>query len=162
MSKNAVLFSICLVLFLPIFPFWPSAAAAEYDYNSNEFKEVISQLDMQGHANDDLAGCPVKQLYYEEVLEMLNDGMTGEEIIAYYVDQYGQAALKEPGLDAGGILAWVLPAAGLLAGGAVIWLWLKKRKGKTKAAIVQEVKWESETEKEIAFKIFDEERRKHF
>ena len=104
----------------------------------------------------------MKQLYYEEVLEMLNDGMTGEEIIAYYVDQYGQAALKNRDSMRAASSPGCCRQPAFLRRGRHLALVEKKRKGKRKAAIVQEVKWESETEKKIAFKIFDEERRKHF
>lgn len=133
-----------------------------YDYNSKEFQSVISQLDMQGHAKDDFATCSVKQMYFEEVAEMLNDGMNEEEIIQYYVDQYGQAALLEPALDYKGWIAWGMPAAGLAAGAIIVALWLKKLKERSKAAMPVPIDWESEIEKEIAEKLFDEERHRHF
>lgn len=141
----------------------PMGVGAEYDYNSKVFQSIVSQLDMQGHADDDFATCSVKQLYYEEVLEMLNDGMTEEEIIQYYVDEYGQAALREPGTDTNGIVAWSMPIVGVIVGIFIVVFWLRKvSKKDAHTNSVQGFNWESEMEKEIAAKIFDEERRKYF
>lgn len=151
----AILFS-CLLLF-------PATGLAQFDYNSKQFQSVVSKLDMQGHSKDDLSTCSVKQTYYKEVAEMLNDGMSEQEIINYYVDQYGQAALKEPGLNKNGLIAWVMPVAGFAAGVfIVVGFWLKRIKGKNRSEAETEINWESENEKAITGKIFDEERRKQF
>lgn len=150
---------LVLILFLVM----PSSSLATYDYNSKEFKAVIDQLDMQGHANDDLATCKVKQMYYDEVTEMLNDGMSGEEILKSYVDEYGQAALREPASDKSGLAAWGMPVVGIVAGISIVTIWLRKLKGKNKQENQHpSLQWDSELDKEITEKIFDEERRKHF
>lgn len=141
----------------------PATGMAQYDYNSKEFQSIVSQLDMQGHAKDDLSTCSVKQTYYKEVAEMLNEGMSEQEIINYYVEQYGQAALKEPGLDAKGLVAWAVPVLGFVAGIVIITaFWRKKSKGKNHPEFEVKPGWESEQEKALAEKIFDEERRKQF
>jgi len=150
-------------LLLVILLFIPITAFADYDYNSKEFQEVVSQLYMQGHANDELSTCKVKQMYYDEVTQMLNDGMKADEIIQFYVDEYGQAALKEPATDKSGLIAWGMPVVGVLAGIAVVGFWLRKIKVKNKVeAKEQDLSWDSELDKEITAKIFEEERRKHF
>ncbi len=153
------------LLFVLLFLTFPTVAWGDndYDYNSKEFQEVVNQLDMQGHSNDDLATCKVKQMYYKEVQEMLDEGMTPEEIIQFYVDEYGQSALKEPAKDRSGLIAWSMPIVGVLTGITVLFYWLKR--GKKKVSIdspVSEIAWESEEDKEITEKIFEEERRKHF
>lgn len=141
----------------------PNLSLADFDYNSKEFQSIVSQLDMQGHANDELATCKVKQMYYEEVLEMLNDGMNEKEVIQSYVDEYGQAALREPAADKSGLIAWGMPVLGFAAGITVVLTWLKKLKRNNKIENQQNEKiWESEMEREIAEKLFDEERRKLF
>ncbi|WP_077211321.1 cytochrome c-type biogenesis protein CcmH [Bacillus dakarensis] len=141
----------------------PVTALANNDYNSKEFQSIISQLDMQGHANDELSTCKVKQMYFEEVAEMLNNGMTESEILQSYVDEYGQAALREPSQDKSGLIAWGMPLAGLGGGSVIVAYWIKKLKGKEKMNEEGDhLKWESEIEKEMLEKIFDEERRKHF
>jgi cytochrome c-type biogenesis protein CcmH len=156
--RKKVLLAI-LILFIAL----PGLAFAAFDENSKEFQYIIKQLDMQGHADDELSSCKVKQIYYEEVVEMLNTGMSEEEILQSYVDEYGQAALRTPATDKSGLVAWGMPFAGLAAGVAIVALWLKRGKSKgEKEEAGFYAKWESETEKEIAEKMFEEERRKHF
>lgn len=154
MKKSYVLF---MILFLVI----PTITFANYDYNSKDFQAVVTQLDMQGHANDELSTCKVKQMYYEEVSEMLTEGMTPDEILKSYVDEYGQAALREPAKDKSGLVAWGMPVVGVISGITIISLWLRKLKGKGKPE-EETLEWDSELDKEITAKIFEEERRKHF
>ncbi|GIN61316.1 hypothetical protein J27TS8_13090 [Robertmurraya siralis] len=157
--KGKYLLFVLLLFFLSS----PTSVWANFDYNAKEFQEVVNQLDMQGHSNDDLATCKVKQMYYKEVQEMLDEGMTPEEIIEFYVAEYGQSALKEPAKDKSGLIAWSMPIVGVLTGIAVLFYWLKR--GKKKVSVdssVPEIAWESEEDKEITEKIFEEERRKHF
>ncbi|WP_210364842.1 cytochrome c-type biogenesis protein CcmH [Bacillus sp. REN3] len=155
--KKKILFQTFLFLVLI-----PSLATA-FTYNSKEFKHIIAQLDMQGHADHELSTCSVKKIYYEEVIEMLNGGKSEEQIIQSYVDEYGQAALRTPGGGTSGWIAWGMPAAGFAIGSIIVAIWLKKltaRKAEAKAGTDSD--WQSEIEKEIATKTFDEERRKLF
>jgi cytochrome c-type biogenesis protein CcmH len=149
---------LALVMVLTI----PSLALAKYTYNSKEFKEVINQLDMQGHADHDLATCSVKKVYYEEVIDMLNSGKSGDEIIQSYVDEYGQAALRTPGSDAGGIIAWIMPALGLAFGTFIVIKGIRRLVTKQKQNEAAAFTWESDTDYEIFAKTMDEKRRKFF
>lgn len=155
--KKKILFITLLFLILV-----PGLTAA-FTYNSEEFKHIIAQLDMQGHADHELSTCSVKKIYYEEVVEMLNGGQSEKEIIQSYVDEYGQAALRTPGGGKSGWIAWGMPAAGFGIGSVIVGIWLRKLTMK-KAEITTSGApgWESEIEKEIATKTFDEERRKLF
>jgi cytochrome c-type biogenesis protein CcmH len=157
MRKKALLASLIILIIIP------SMASAAFTVNSKEFKNIIGQLDMQGHADHEFSTCSMQKIYFEEVLEMLNGGMSEKEVIQSYVDEYGQAALRTPATDKSGWIAWGMPFAGLTAGIAIVGAWLRKVKGKgSNAPLSPEVKWESETEREIAEKMFEEERRKHF
>lgn len=156
-------FNILLLVIAMSFLIHPIWTSAEFTVNSKEFQSIIVQLDMQGHADDELSTCKVKQIYYEEVLEMLNKGMTEKEIIQSYVDEYGQAALREPARDKSGWVAWGMPFAGLASGMVVVGLWLRKVKSKEAGEWIEpDVSWQSEIEKNIAEQVFEEERRKRF
>ena len=151
-----------LILLIVIFTSIPEYTLA-YTVNSKEFKEVVKQLDMQGHADHELSTCSVKKVYHEEILEMLNNGNSTDEIIQYYLSEYGQAALREPGSDKSGLVAWGMPIIGSLIGIIIVIYWVKKWKIKSnKDVIYEQPKWSSEIEFEIVEKTFDEERRKHF
>ncbi len=143
----------------------PSFGSAAFTYNSAEFQSLIGKFDMQGHADHDLSNCTVKKVYYEEVIESLNKGKAPQEIIQSYVDEYGQAALRTPATDKTGILAWAMPAVGLLAGAMIVFQWVNKRKASGKALNHnpnQMGNWQSDIDKEIFEKTLDEERRKLF
>lgn len=158
MKMRKIVFLASLIILVVV----PSVATA-FTENSKEFRHIIEQLDMQGHADHDYSTCTIQRVYFDEVLEMLNGGMSEKEILQSYVDEYGQAALRMPSTDKSGWIAWGMPFAGLTAGIAVVGAWLRKVKGKANNdTIIPEVKWESDTEREIAEKIFEEERRKHF
>jgi len=134
-----------------------------FTYNSKEFRQIIGQLDMQGHADHELSTCSVKKIYYDEVVEMLNGGKSEPEIIQSYVDEYGQAALRTPGGGTSGWIAWGMSAAGVGIGSVIVGVWLRKLTvKKAESKLETKAAWNSEVEKEIAAKTFDEERRKLF
>ncbi|MCM3665962.1 cytochrome c-type biogenesis protein CcmH [Mesobacillus subterraneus] len=156
MKKKIILQTILFLILIP-------TLTTAFTYNSKEFKHIISQLDMQGHADHELSTCSVKKIYYDEVVEMLNGGKSENDIIQSYVDEYGQAALRTPGGGTSGWIAWGMPAAGFGIGSVIVGVWLRKltlKKAETKMSAYKG--WESEIEKEIASKTFDEERRKLF
>jgi len=156
MKKKILLSTLFLLILVP-------GLTTAFTYNSKEFKHIIAQLDMQGHADHELSTCSVKKIYYDEVIEMLNGGKTEKEIIRSYVDEYGQAALRTPGGGTSGWIAWGMPAAGFGVGSVIVGVWLRKLTlKKAESQIASEKGWDSEIEKEIASKTFDEERRKLF
>lgn len=143
----------------------PSTVFAVFNYNSDEFQKLIIQFDMQGHADHDLSTCTVKKVYYEEVVDMLNEGKNEKEIVQSYVDEYGQAALRTPGTEGTELLAWAMPAVGFLAGTFIVSTWIKKltsRRNELAQETSKQSEWESETDKEIFERTMDEERRKLF
>lgn len=156
MKKKILMSTLFLLILVP-------GLTTAFTYNSKEFKHIIAQLDMQGHADHELSTCSVKKIYYDEVIEMLNGGKSEKEIILSYVDEYGQAALRTPGGGTSGWIAWGMPAAGFGIGSVIVVVWLRKLTlRKAESQISSEKGWDSEIEKEISSKTFDEERRKLF
>ncbi|CAM3767520.1 cytochrome c-type biogenesis protein CcmH [Mesobacillus zeae] len=154
--KKMIAATIIILLAMPGF-------TAAYTYNSKEFTSIVKKLDMQGHADHELSTCSVKKVYYEEIIEMLNGGKSEEQVLQSYVNEYGQAALRTPGKDKSGLIAWGMPAAGFAGGAAIVALWIRKLKTKATAGSgIKTLEWESETEKQITEKVLDEERRKLF
>ncbi len=139
-------------------------ANSKFDYNSKEFQSIINQLDMQGHADHDISTCSIKKVYYEEVIEALNQGQSEKEILQSYIAEYGQAALRTPAADGSGIIAWITPALGFLLGAVIVGFGIKKLTNKNgdKEAVPFDCVEMTETEKEIVEITFEEERRKHF
>jgi cytochrome c-type biogenesis protein CcmH len=159
MKRKIVVLTFLFLWIVPNFSF------AAFTYNSKEFTHVIEQLDMQGHADHDLSTCSVKKIYYEEVVDMLNEGKSQNDIIKSYVDEYGQAALRTPGTSWAGIFAWAMPAVGLLLGLWIVIKGMQKFTFKAKDSIETSpapLQWQNDIEREIFEKTMDEERRKLF
>lgn len=153
------------VLLLPLLLLGTSIFAEEqFDYSRKDFQAVVNMLDMEGHGNDDLATCNVKQLYYDEVAQMMNKGMNKDEILAYYVDQMGEEALKAPLKKGFSLTAWITPFIILILATVMVYYiiqrWVKLRKDQPdqemKSSIVDE------TENEILLSMVEEERKKYF
>ncbi|NSL50229.1 cytochrome c-type biogenesis protein CcmH [Bacillus sp. P2(2020)] len=121
-------------------------------------------LDMEGHGNDDVATCPVKQLYYKEVADMLEKGMNKEEILAYYVDQMGEQALKAPSKKGFSLFAWTIPYVVLFIAALFVYYVIRKWKIKNKEQQNQHVKTKipNETERNSLIDFIERERKKYF
>lgn len=61
----------------------------------------------------------------------LEDGETEEQIVAYFVERYGDSVLIEPPRRGVGLLVWIAPLGALAAGGLLLWRvlrsWLRPR-----------------------------------
>jgi len=54
------------------------------------------------------------------IKEKLANGETEEQIIQYFVDQYGQQVLNAPPARGFNLLVWVLPVIGLIVGASLV------------------------------------------
>lgn len=67
-----------------------------------------------------------------EIRALLGEGKTQEEILDFYVAQYGQAILAKPPYRGFNLLAYVLPGCFLLVlGGGLGWIAVKSRRRPT-------------------------------
>jgi cytochrome c-type biogenesis protein CcmH len=55
-----------------------------------------------------------------EVRELLARGYTEKQILAHFETSYGQFVLLEPKFEGVNALVWILPAAGLVIGAAIL------------------------------------------
>ena len=62
----------------------------------------------------------------EDIAESLAAGQTGEEIIARYVDEYGEKILSSPTTEGFNLLAWIGPYIAIAIGGLLM-LWTLRR-----------------------------------
>ncbi len=138
--------------------------AAEFDYSRKDFQSIVSMLDMEGHGNDDLATCSVKQLYYEEVAEMLDSGMKKDEILDYYVDQMGEEALKAPLKQGFSLTAWITPFVLFILASILVYYiiirFVQMRNNQPKTTTSCQAI--DEMENEIFLSMIEEERKKYF
>ena len=66
---------------------------------------------------------------------MLNDGINERNHSILCMIDTDRLLYSEPALDVNGWICLGIPAAGLMAGGIIVTLWLKKLKDKNKAGI---------------------------
>lgn len=67
-----------------------------------------------------------------EVMERLNLGQSGEEIMGYFVSRYGEKILSAPTRKGFNLTAWVLPFLAVISGGGVLYLILGKWHSKSR------------------------------
>lgn len=66
-----------------------------------------------------------------EVLDLMRQGKSDDEIKAYLVQRYGEFVLYKPRFETGTLLLWLGPALVLLAGAGVVVTLVRRRKGAT-------------------------------
>ena len=109
---------------------WPQAIAAD---EPPTVREVASDLISQCGSGMVLADhdCGVARSMKASIQSQIDAGKTKQEILDYFVSAYGEGVLASPRKSGFGLTAWVTPlvvvAAGALVGGAVVWLWARRR-----------------------------------
>ena len=61
------------------------------------------------------------------VRDQINDGKSEKEIYDFLIEKYGEWIVYKPPLNKVNFVLWVLPYLVLISGGAIIFLFLKKR-----------------------------------
>ncbi len=77
-------------------------------------------------ANCSHSECMVRDTMTTLIEQKLAQGQSGEQIIQFFVAQYGEQVLASPPKRGFNLVAWVLPFAAILAGGGIIYLVIKK------------------------------------
>ncbi|HET9674573.1 MAG TPA: cytochrome c-type biogenesis protein [Gaiellaceae bacterium] len=96
-----------------------------------------SQAEVEGelvcptcHTTLDQSNAPVALRMKQFIRQRIAAGDSKGEIKAQLVSQFGKGVLAAPEQEGFDLLAWVLPIAGLLAGGAVLtlllWRWTRR------------------------------------
>ncbi|OIJ20406.1 cytochrome c-type biogenesis protein CcmH [Anaerobacillus alkalidiazotrophicus] len=157
-----------LVLLLSIVAL-PVSAEDQYDFKSQEFKEVASQFMCmcgcgQDHFECNMQGCGLNDAFKQEMKEMMDDGLNKDEIKDYYVSMYGEEILTAPEKRGFSLAAWILPFFVLGTAGTglfyVIRKWIKVNSGSENMS--SETNDIDEAEDEIVKSIIDEERKKYY
>ncbi|WP_250886447.1 cytochrome c-type biogenesis protein CcmH [Bacillus sp. SM2101] len=139
-------------------------AVEDVDYSSAQFQSIVAMLAMEGHAGDDLATCPVKQEYYEEVAQMMQEGMNKEEILNFYVEEIGEEALSAPLKQGFSLSAWITPFIVLIVAGVIVFTvirsWIKKNN--SAHSITTDEALRDENTDSVLREMIDKERKKLF
>ena len=61
------------------------------------------------------------------VKDQINDGKSEKEIYDFLIEKYGEWIVYKPPLNKVNFVLWIFPYLALISGGAIIFLFLKKR-----------------------------------
>lgn len=131
-----------------------------FDYSNPEFRDTVDMLDMDGHGNDDYSSCSVKQLYYQEVAEMFEKGMTKQDILDYYVKEQGEFALKAPLKKGFNLTLWVTPLLLIVLVTILLYFLIGKWKKNNPVLLAEDESQLLDPESEIYSSLIEEERKK--
>ncbi len=112
-------------------------AASPARANSTTVGDISKELICQCGCTLMLSNCTHVECMSRDTMttlieQKLAEGQSAEEIIQFFVAQYGEQVLASPPKRGFNLVAWVLPFAAILGGGGVIYIALKKwvRQGK--------------------------------
>jgi cytochrome c-type biogenesis protein CcmH len=84
-------------------------------------------------ANCNHPNCEFSVPVREQIDGMLGRGMSGPQVIAYFRGKYGEKILSAPTTQGFNLLAWIMPFAALLAGGALVAFTVGRWRSKSRA-----------------------------
>lgn len=135
-----------------------SAQGNEPDFpTDNDVNVIAKQLYCPVCPNTPLDVCETKacQDWRAQIKDQLIDGWSEEEIIDYFVEQYGERVLAEPKRSGFTSLVWILPVIGVILGIFIVWQVLRSWQSSQKSqTILQPL--EHQISQEILDQIEDE------
>jgi len=90
------------------------------------------------------------------IRKQLEEGKSKEEILAYFVNSYGESILASPPPKGINWLLWLLPGAGIIIGGVVITLFLFRAQREDRNENTQEISTQPKGDNEYIKRIEEE------
>ena len=103
-----------------------SIFASEKQIDPKEVQKNLRCLVCQGQSISD-SNSDFAQTIKMVVDDLINEGLTEEEIYSFMSDKYGEWIVFKPQLNIQNSLLWILPYIALIFGGFFIFSFLKKR-----------------------------------
>ncbi len=125
---------IRVLIFLILFASFTGAALAQTSapdtsaISADRVNEVARGLWCPLCSGVRLDACELKACVQmkEMIAIKLAEGVSEEEIRAYFLEQYGPQVFGEPPRQGFNWLAWILPVVGLLGGGLFVWFVIRR------------------------------------
>ena len=106
------------LIFIFLCPAFSVSTAADSDDFSARFRKLSDELrcpTCQGlSVKDSDAG--FSNSIKDKIRELMKDGKSDKEILAYFVKRYGEWILRAPTKSGFNLVLWILPGAGILIG----------------------------------------------
>ncbi len=113
----------------------PVALSPEQEKEARDIEGLLMCPVCQGQTVRE-SQSPVAQDIKVKIRQMLAEGKSRQEILAYFVDEWGEGILSQPPARGAGLLAWVAPVV-LLALGAGVLARFLRRQGAPPAAAAE-------------------------
>lgn len=130
-----------LLLLLTALAFVPAVRAQDRVIGDDEVNAVAKNLYCPVCPNTPLDVCETQacQDWRAEIRIQLSSGWTEEEVMAYFVERYGERVLAEP--ERGGFtsLVWILPVVALVVGLAIVIQALRSWRARKQQAVAGDV-----------------------
>lgn len=129
---------MCVVLWGAAAPAWAAGASAPQGVPQDVYQKaqrIAAELRCPVCTGQSLveSDSEVARQMRAKIVEMVQQGKSREEILAYFVGQYGEWILNAPPARGAGLVPWLVPPAVLVAGAAVL-VWFVRRRAKRVAA----------------------------
>ena len=119
-------------------------APLKFDSSAEErrFQHLVEELRCVMCQNQSLADSDamIAQDLRREVLELMREGRTDDEVRAFLVDRYGQFVLYRPAVRAHTWLLWFGPLVFLIGGGVAVALLVRARARASAPAVLEDSK----------------------
>jgi len=105
----------------------------------DQVNEVAQQLNCPTCVGINLSDCRTQTCtqWKDQIKDLLAEGYTEQEVLDYFVTQYGVQVLQEPPKSGMTLALWVLPFIALIAGGAWLFVTLRGWSNKTEPVAVE-------------------------
>ena len=97
-----------------------------FSVDANEIFKNLRCLICQGQSVAD-SNSEFAQTIKIVVKDQINDGKSEKEIYDFLIEKYGEWIVYKPPLNKVNFVLWIFPYLALISGGAIIFLFLKKR-----------------------------------
>lgn len=126
MRRITFIFIILYILLPTPYSLLPTPALAQ-EPQFNEINDIAKQLNCPTCAGQNLAECRTVtcEQWRGQINDLLKQGYSEQEVLAYFSTQYGTQVLQEPPRSGFTLILWVLPVVALLLGGG--WLYYTLR-----------------------------------
>lgn len=110
--------------------------AQDGEVTDDEVNAIAKKLYCPVCENIPLDVCPTQACadWRGEIRTMLEEGRTEDEILAYFSNRYGERVLATPEKEGFNLILWVLPPLGVVLGGGVLIMALRRMAPAAKAA----------------------------
>jgi cytochrome c-type biogenesis protein CcmH len=167
MKKTKAVFSALTVIMLSAVSAAPQESARD---TVQQFLDAmppgISEAEVNAIAHELIAPCcwsqtadvhrsEAAQEIRNQIRSALQKGHNQDQIIAAFVESYGERILAKPTATGFNLIVWILPAVAFAAGGFIVWRYLRRVQPRkdavkpVKAAVANE-RYEARFERELA------------